>query len=45
MKTKPWRPLIIQNISCIYKKNVNYDKNQINLLFFCEKPVSKPVRS
>ena len=29
MKKKPSRPLIIQNISCIYKKNVKYDKNQI----------------
>ena len=34
MKKKPSRPVIIQNISCIYKKNVKYDKNQINLLFF-----------
>ena len=33
MKRKPSRPVIIQNISCIYKKNVKYDKNQINLLF------------
>ena len=40
MKKKPSRPVIIQNISCICKKNVKYDKNQINLLFFCEKPVS-----
>ena len=30
--------------SCVYKKNVKLDKNQINLLF-CEKPVSKSVRS
>ena len=45
MKKEPSRPVIIQDISCIYKKNVKYDKNQINLLFFCEKPVSKPVRS
>ena len=44
-KKKPSRPVIIQNISCIYKKNVKYDKNQINLIFFCEKAVSKPVRS
>ena len=44
MKNKPSRPVIIQNISWIYKKNVKYDKNQINF-FFCEKPVSKPVRS
>ena len=34
MKRKPSRPVIIQNFSCIYKKNVKYDKNQINLLFF-----------
>ena len=34
MKKKPSRSVIIQNISCIYKKNVKYDKNQINLLFF-----------
>ena len=34
MKKKPSRRAIIQNISCIYKKNVKYDKNQINLLFF-----------
>ena len=33
MKKMPSRPVIIQNISCIYKKNVKYDKNQINLLF------------
>ena len=33
MKRKPSRPVIIQNFSCIYKKNVKYDKNQINLLF------------
>ena len=33
MKKKPSRPAIIQNISCIYKKNVKYDKNQVNLLF------------
>ena len=33
MKRKPLRPVIIQNISCIYKKNVKYDKYQINLLF------------
>ena len=39
MKRKPSRPVIIQNISCIYKKNVKYDKNQINLIFFCEKGV------
>ena len=45
MKKKPSRPVIIQNISCIYKKNAKYDKNQINLIFFCEKAVSKPVRS
>ena len=45
MKRKPSRPVIIQKISCIYKKNVKYDKNQINLFFFCEKPVSKPVRT
>ena len=34
MKRKSSRPVIIQNISWIYKKNVKYDKNQINLLFF-----------
>ena len=34
MEKKPSRPAIIQNISCIYKKNVKYDKNQIKLLFF-----------
>ena len=34
MKRKPSRPVIILNISCIYKKNVKYDKNQINLIFF-----------
>ena len=44
-KSKFSRPVIIEKISRIYKKNVKYDKNQINLLFFCEKPVSKPVRS
>ena len=33
MKKKPSRPVIIQNISCINKKNVKYDENQINLLF------------
>ena len=33
MKKKPSRPAIIQNISCIYKKNVKYDKNQFILLF------------
>ena len=33
MKSKPSRPVTIQNISCIYKKNVKYDKNQINLIF------------
>ena len=33
MKRKLSRPVIIQNISCINKKNVKYDKNQINLLF------------
>ena len=33
MKWKTSRPEIIQNISCICKKNVKYDKNQINLLF------------
>ena len=33
MKRKPSRPVIIQNITCIYKKNVKYDRNQINLLF------------
>ena len=44
MKKKPSRPVIIQNISCIYKKNVKYDKIKL-IYFFCEKPVSKPVRS
>ena len=34
MNKKPQRSAIIQNIFCIYKKNVKYDKNQINLLFF-----------
>ena len=36
MKRKPSRPVIIQNISCIYKKNVKYDKNQnnIKLIYF-----------
>ena len=34
MKKKTSRPVIIQNISCIYRRNVKYDKNQINLLFF-----------
>ena len=33
MKRKPSRLVIIQNISCIYKKNVKYEKNQTNLLF------------
>ena len=33
MKKKTSRPVIIQYISCINKKNVKYDKNQINLLF------------
>ena len=33
MKKKPSRPVIIQNISCIYKKNVENDKNQFNLIF------------
>ena len=37
MKRKPSRPVVIQNNSCIYEKNVKYDKNQINLLFFFEK--------
>ena len=33
-------------MSYVYKKNVKYDKSQkINLLFFVEKPVSKPVKS
>ena len=45
MKKKPSRPVMIQNISCIYKQNVKHDKNQINLIFLCEKAVSKPVRS
>ena len=38
------RPAIIQNNSCVYKKNVRHDKNQF-IYFFCEKPVSKSVRS
>ena len=33
MKRKPSRPVTIQNISCIYKKNAKYDKNQINFTF------------
>ena len=33
MKRKPPRPVIIQNISCIYKKKVKYDKNQIISFF------------
>ena len=33
MKKKPSRPVIIQNISCIYKKNVNYDKIKLNYFF------------
>ena len=33
MKKKPLRLVINQNISCIYKKNVKYDKSQINLHF------------
>ena len=37
------RPAIIQNTSCVYKNNVKHGKNQINI--FCEKPVSKSVRS
>ena len=37
MKKKPSRPAIIKNISCNYEKNVKYDKNQINLLFFVKK--------
>ena len=32
MKRKPLRPVIIQYISCFYKKNVNYDK--IKLIYF-----------
>ena len=42
---KPLRPALIQNKSYVYKKNVKYDKNQILIYFFCEKPVSKPVKS
>ena len=41
---KPLRPAIIQSMSYVYRKNVKYDKNQ-TLIFFFEKPVSKPVKS
>ena len=34
MKRKPSRAVIIQNISCIYKKNVKYDKNLINFFLW-----------
>ena len=37
MKKKPSRTAIIQNISCIYKRNVEYDKNQIFFTFFLRK--------
>ena len=43
--SKPMKPLIIQNISYVYKENVKYDKNQRFFTFFCEKPVSKQVES
>ena len=33
IQKKSLRPAIIQNNSCVYKKNVKHDKNQINLLF------------
>ena len=36
------RTAIIQNKSYVYQKKDKYDKNQL-ILFFCEKPVSKPV--
>ena len=42
---KPLRPGISQNKSHFYKKNVKYDKNQKIIYFFCDKPVSKPVKS
>ena len=36
---KPMRPLIIQNISYVYKENVKYDKKQKNfLLLFVKNP-------
>ena len=40
------RPSIIQNNSCVYKKNVKHDKNQIKLLFFVKNrcQVSKVIR-
>ena len=42
---KPLRTAIIQFMSYVYKKNVNYDKDQKFNHFFCEKPVWKPVMS
>ena len=38
------KPAIIQKMSCVYNKDVKYDKNQF-ILFFSEKSVSKPVSS
>ena len=34
---KPSRPAIIQNMSYVYKKNVQYDKNQKLIYFFLRK--------
>ena len=32
-------------MSYVYKKNGKYDRNQKLNYFFCEKPVSKPVKA
>ena len=34
MKRKPSRPVIVQNISSIYKKNVKYEKIKLIYFFF-----------
>ena len=33
IQRKPLRPASIQNMSCVYKKNLKYDKNWFSLLF------------
>ena len=39
------RDLHLSKTSLTSTKNVKYDKNQKLIYFFCEKPVSKPVKS
>ena len=38
------RPVIIQNLSDVYKNNVKYRQNSKISLFLFEKPVPKPAK-